>query len=101
MRWYWCAGFRPQSKKRGGDHDAQARRSLRLRCFTGEFVPAKRSRRPNQVRVALLARCFGSNSAAMIVLFTDFGLAGPYTGQMTTVLQREAPGVPVISLFAD
>jgi S-adenosylmethionine hydrolase len=37
----------------------------------------------------------------MIVLFTDFGLAGPYTGQMITVLQREAPGVPVISLFAD
>src|SRR5690242_13659881 len=50
---------------------------------------------------ALPARCFGSNSEAMIVLFTDFGLAGPYTGQMTAVLQREAPGVPVISLFAD
>src|SRR5271155_5726406 len=37
----------------------------------------------------------------MIVLFTDFGLLGPYTGQMQAVLQREAPGVPVISLFAD
>ncbi len=37
----------------------------------------------------------------MIVLFTDFGLAGPYTGQVIAVLQREAPGVPVISLFAD
>ena len=37
----------------------------------------------------------------MIVLFTDFGLAGPYTGQVLAVLQREAPGVPVISLFAD
>jgi S-adenosylmethionine hydrolase len=38
---------------------------------------------------------------AMIVLFTDFGLAGPYTGQVLAVLTREAPGVPVISLFAD
>jgi S-adenosyl-L-methionine hydrolase (adenosine-forming) len=37
----------------------------------------------------------------MIALFTDFGLAGPYTGQMKTVLQCEAPGVPVIDLFAD
>jgi S-adenosyl-L-methionine hydrolase (adenosine-forming) len=37
----------------------------------------------------------------MIVLFTDFGLAGPYTGQVTAVLTRGAPGVPVISLFAD
>jgi len=37
----------------------------------------------------------------MIVLFTDFGLAGPYTGQMKAVLAREAPGVPVIDLFAD
>ncbi len=37
----------------------------------------------------------------MIVLFTDFGLAGPYTGQVAAVLQQTAPGVPVISLFAD
>jgi hypothetical protein len=37
----------------------------------------------------------------MIVLFTDFGLAGPYTGQMRTVLQQIAPEVPVVSLFAD
>ncbi|HZB93584.1 MAG TPA: SAM-dependent chlorinase/fluorinase [Stellaceae bacterium] len=37
----------------------------------------------------------------MIALFTDFGLAGPYTGQMKAVLQQEAPGVPVIDLFAD
>jgi len=37
----------------------------------------------------------------MIVLFTDFGLAGPYIGQMKAVLYREAPGVPVIDLFAD
>lgn len=37
----------------------------------------------------------------MIVLFTDFGLSGPYIGQMKAVLQREAPQVPVIDLFAD
>ena len=37
----------------------------------------------------------------MIVLFTDFGLAGPYTGQVVAVLQREAPAAPVIPLFAD
>ena len=39
--------------------------------------------------------------APMIVLFTDFGLEGPYIGQVKTVLHRMAPGVPVIDLFAD
>jgi S-adenosylmethionine hydrolase len=38
---------------------------------------------------------------AMIVLFTDFGLEGPYTGQVKAVLYRTAPGTPVIDLFAD
>ena len=37
----------------------------------------------------------------MIVLFTDFGLEGPYTGQVKAVLYQTAPGVPVIDLFAD
>jgi hypothetical protein len=37
----------------------------------------------------------------MIVLFTDFGVAGPYTGQVTAVLRLVAPEVPVIQLFAD
>jgi S-adenosylmethionine hydrolase len=37
----------------------------------------------------------------MIVLFTDFGLEGPYTGQVSAVLQQTAPGIPGISLFAD
>lgn len=37
----------------------------------------------------------------MILLFTDFGAAGPYVGQMRAVLAREAPDVPVIELFAD
>ena len=37
----------------------------------------------------------------MIVLFTDFGLEGPYIGQVSAVLHQAAPGIPVISLFAD
>jgi S-adenosyl-L-methionine hydrolase (adenosine-forming) len=37
----------------------------------------------------------------VIVLFTDFGLEGPYTGQVKAVLAREAPGVPVIDLLSD
>ena len=37
----------------------------------------------------------------MIVLFTDFGLCGPYTGQMKAVLHKVAPGIPAIDLFAD
>jgi S-adenosylmethionine hydrolase len=43
----------------------------------------------------------GGIVAAMIVLFTDFGLEGPYTGQVAAVLHQTAPGVSVISLFAD
>jgi S-adenosylmethionine hydrolase len=37
----------------------------------------------------------------VIALFTDFGLHGPYTGQMKAVLYEMAPGVPVVDLFAD
>ncbi|HYZ42838.1 MAG TPA: SAM-dependent chlorinase/fluorinase [Stellaceae bacterium] len=37
----------------------------------------------------------------MIVLFTDFGLEGPYTGQVKAVLHRTAPATAVIDLFAD
>lgn len=37
----------------------------------------------------------------MIVLFTDFGLHGPYVGQMHAQLAQQAPGVPVIDLFHD
>lgn len=37
----------------------------------------------------------------MIVLFTDFGLDGPYIGQMKAAMLRIAPDVPVIDLFAD
>jgi len=37
----------------------------------------------------------------MIVLFTDFGLTGPYTGQMIAVIHHVAPDATVIPLFAD
>lgn len=37
----------------------------------------------------------------MLVLVTDFGLAGPYTGQMKAVLHQAAAGVPQVDLFAD
>ena len=37
----------------------------------------------------------------MIVLATDFGLAGPYVGQVKARLARLAPGMPVIDLFSD
>ena len=37
----------------------------------------------------------------MIVLFTDFGVTGPYLGQVHAVLARKAPGVPVVDLFND
>nr|WP_184435880.1 SAM-dependent chlorinase/fluorinase [Roseospira goensis] len=37
----------------------------------------------------------------MVAVFTDFGLEGPYTGQMKAVLHRDAPGVPVVDLLAD
>src|SRR5215469_13416646 len=36
-----------------------------------------------------------------IALFTDFGLHGPYTGQMKAVLHQMAPTIPAIDLFAD
>ena len=37
----------------------------------------------------------------MIVLFTDFGVRGPYVGQMKAVLQRSVPQVNLIDLFSD
>ncbi|MBB4267014.1 SAM hydrolase/SAM-dependent halogenase family protein [Roseospira visakhapatnamensis] len=37
----------------------------------------------------------------LIAIFTDFGLDGPYTGQMKAVLHQGAPGAPVVDLFAD
>jgi hypothetical protein len=37
----------------------------------------------------------------MIVLFTDYGVEGPYLGQVCNALHQAAPGVPVVNLLAD
>ena len=37
----------------------------------------------------------------MIFLFTDFGPAGPYLGQMEAVLRRNAPGMEVVNLVSN
>lgn len=37
----------------------------------------------------------------MIVLFTDFGVTGPYVGQMKSVLCERAPTTPLIDLMHD
>jgi len=37
----------------------------------------------------------------MIAIFTDFGIQGPYLGQMHAVLAAAAPGVAVVDLFPD
>ncbi len=37
----------------------------------------------------------------MIATFTDFGIAGPYLGQVRVELCRYAPGEPVVDLFTD
>ena len=37
----------------------------------------------------------------MILLFTDFGLEGPYIGQVKAALWRETPETPVFDLFSD
>jgi S-adenosyl-L-methionine hydrolase (adenosine-forming) len=42
-----------------------------------------------------------SQNSDMLVLFTDFGSAGPYVGQMKAALARDAPGIAVIDLLHD
>lgn len=37
----------------------------------------------------------------MILVFTDFGLAGPYMGEMRAAMLRRAPQVSVVDLMAD
>lgn len=37
----------------------------------------------------------------MIAILTDFGVSGPYIGQMRAVLHAQAPGVDVVDLFPD
>ena len=40
-------------------------------------------------------------TAPLIALFTDFGLEGPYVGQMKAVLAHQSPGIPVVDLMHD
>ena len=37
----------------------------------------------------------------MVILFTDFGLNGPYIGQMKAAIWEAAPQLPIVDLFAD
>jgi S-adenosylmethionine hydrolase len=37
----------------------------------------------------------------VIVLFTDFGAAGPYLGLMEVALRSQAPDIPIINLVSD
>lgn len=37
----------------------------------------------------------------MIGIFTDFGVLGPYLGQVQIVLQQQVPHVPIVNLMAD
>jgi S-adenosyl-L-methionine hydrolase (adenosine-forming) len=73
-------------------------------AFLGAVEPRSINKRirfaPRSARF-LVASSQCGHVTAMIVLFTDFGLAGPYSGQVLAVLQKMAPGVPVVSLFAD
>lgn len=38
---------------------------------------------------------------SLIILYTDFGATGPYVGEMTMVLRRLAPDVPIVNLMRD
>jgi hypothetical protein len=40
-------------------------------------------------------------NGTMIVLFTDFGLAGPYVGQLQAAILKESPAAQIVNLFAD
>lgn len=37
----------------------------------------------------------------MIATFTDFGISGPYLGQVHAVIQAQAPGMSVVDVFPD
>ena len=59
----------------------------------GRYLSGLEQRRVSPAPDAILRR--------MIVLFTDFGPAGPYVGQMKAVLAAAAPSVPVVDLVSD
>lgn len=70
-----------------GSRQARAAAPPRPRCrpSSARLTGPSRRRRPSPV----------------ILLFTDYGWRGPYTGQVRLVLAAGAPGVPVIELMAD
>ena len=37
----------------------------------------------------------------LIFLFSDFGLEGPYVGQVKAVLNHRASGIPIVDLLSD
>lgn len=54
-----------------------------------------------RVRAFQRNRCGNIPGIHMLVTFTDFGLSGPYLGQVHAVFAAEAPQVPVINLISD
>jgi S-adenosyl-L-methionine hydrolase (adenosine-forming) len=64
-----------------------------------EFVELQMARKAG-FRPAFLCRLAELRNI-MIVLCTDFGLSGPYLGQVHNVLVRQAPDIPIVNLFAD
>ena len=43
----------------------------------------------------------GRTNRLMLAIFTDFGVQGPYLGQMRAVLLAQAPTLPVVDIFPD
>ena len=73
----------------------------RLSCRAWGAFPVRGRPAAGSLPGGLSAGSMRRHSAGMIVLFTDFGPAGPYLGQMKAVLARDAPGVAVIDLLSD
>ncbi len=59
------------------------------------------SLRPLRFAVRWIFGMVGMHEPAMIALFTDFGAAGPYVGQMKAAIYRELPRATIVDLLAD
>jgi len=46
-------------------------------------------------------RLGGRSTSCLILLFTNYGRAGPYQGQLRLALAKAAPGMAVLDLMAD
>jgi S-adenosyl-L-methionine hydrolase (adenosine-forming) len=75
--------------------------TIHVVASSGPDVPQRAHRVKRESARMLSAQARPRHTSAMIVLVTDFGLAGPYTGQMKAVLRQIAPAIDVIDLFAD